>query len=269
MACMHAVAARDVRVLLDVAAAIEYDPRRSTFGHEGLTALCELVEADWVTYTECSRGAARHTIKSEVETRPFVGHNDEQEAIFWAHFHEYALARAPVPKDGVLLIGEAGPDRAWRRTRFYNEWCREVHIEPQAKVRLSTVGAPVGRYLMFDLADDAGRSFGERERTLLTLIRPAFVRPIASAETMRERHRALGLTLRELEVLGFVRDGLTNGEIATELFVSVGTIRSHLEHAFAKIGAHTRTEAIARLGEIGRPSWAGHSRARRRNQSVG
>ena len=208
---MHGVATRDVRALLDVAIAIEYDPRRSTFAHEGLTALCELVEADWVTYTEWPRGA-RHTVKSEVETRPFVGHNDEQEAIFWALHHEYALVRAPAPEDGVLLIGDVATDRAWRRTAFYNEWCREVHIEPQAKVFLSAVGSPVGRSLIFDLADDAGRSFGHRERTLLRLIRPAFVRPIALAETVRERHRALGLTPRELEVLGLVRDGMTNSE---------------------------------------------------------
>ena len=107
-----------------------------------------------------------------------------------------------------------------------------------------------------DLADDAGRSFGERERTILKLIRPSFVRPIAHAETVQERQRALGLTARELEVLGYVRDGLTNGEIASKLFISPGTVRSHLEHAFAKIGAHTRTEAVARLDEIGRPPGA-------------
>jgi DNA-binding CsgD family transcriptional regulator len=65
------------------------------------------------------------------------------------------------------------------------------------------------------------------------------------------RQRALGLTPRELEVLGFVREGMTNGEIATQLFVSPATVRSHLESAFAKIGAHTRTEAIARLSETG------------------
>jgi DNA-binding NarL/FixJ family response regulator len=105
--------------------------------------------------------------------------------------------------------------------------------------------------VMIDLADDAQRTFGRRERTLLKLIRPSFLLPLARIEAARQRHRALGLTARELEVLGRVRDGLTNGEIAAELFVSPTTIRTHLENAFAKIGAHTRTEAIARLGTIG------------------
>jgi DNA-binding CsgD family transcriptional regulator len=134
---------------------------------------------------------------------------------------------------------------------LYTEWCREVHVEPQAKVSLTPAGSSVSRSLMIDLADDTRRCFGHRERTLLALVRPAFLRPIAQAEAARARHRALGLTPRELEVLGLVRDGLTNGEIATALVVSPGTIRTHLENAFAKVGAHTRTEAIARLGEIG------------------
>jgi DNA-binding CsgD family transcriptional regulator len=110
---------------------------------------------------------------------------------------------------------------------------------------------------MFDLADDALRPFGERERTLLKLIRPLFMRPIAVFEAVKQRHCALRLTARELEVLELVRLGLTNGEIAAELFLSPATVRTHLEHAFAKIGVHTRTGAIARLAEISRTGGGG------------
>jgi DNA-binding CsgD family transcriptional regulator len=39
-------------------------------------------------------------------------------------------------------------------------------------------------------------------------------------------------------------------EIATKLFVSSTTVRSHLENAFAKLGAHTRTEAVAHLARL-------------------
>jgi DNA-binding CsgD family transcriptional regulator len=46
---------------------------------------------------------------------------------------------------------------------------------------------------------------------------------------------------------------MTNGEIATKLFISPPTIRTHLENAFAKLSAHTRTEAIARLDAISAP----------------
>jgi DNA-binding CsgD family transcriptional regulator len=65
------------------------------------------------------------------------------------------------------------------------------------------------------------------------------------ADAVRRRQRAAGLTARELEVLAVVREGRTNGEAAAQLFVSESTVRKHLEHASAKLGAHTRAEAVA------------------------
>jgi DNA-binding CsgD family transcriptional regulator len=246
---MQAVSVREARALLDVAAGIEYDPQRG-FAPEALSALCELLGADWVTYCERPRGPLTgFTVTVEVGTRPYHGHTDALEASLYAHHDEFALGLAPAPDGGVVLTADVTTERAWRSTTLYNEWCREAHIEPQAKAVLAPRGSPILRALMIDLADDAGRSFGHRERMLLELIQPAFARPIALSEATKERHRALGLTPRELEVLGCVRDGMTNGEIAAKLFVSAGTIRTHLENAFAKLGAHTRTEAIARLGE--------------------
>jgi hypothetical protein len=88
---MHAVAARDVRVLLEAAAAIEYDPRCSAFAPEGLTALCELLEADWASYCERPIASLRLTVDIEVGTRPFTGHTDALHAIYIAHRHEFPL----------------------------------------------------------------------------------------------------------------------------------------------------------------------------------
>jgi DNA-binding CsgD family transcriptional regulator len=251
---MNAVSVGDARALLAVAGAVEYDVRAGAFTPECLTALLELLGADWVTYSEGPLGAGRPSaVKCEVETRPFAGHHPELEATFNRLFHEYTLGYRPAPECGVVLIGDVTTKRAWHRTGVYNEWCRVVHLEPQAKLGLTPPGSAFGRGLIFDLADDAGRTFGERERTILTLIRPSFMRPILSAQALRARHCALGLTARELEVLDLVRSGMTNREIAGSLVVSPTTVRSHLEHAFAKLGAHTRTEAIARLGELRAP----------------
>lgn len=53
------------------------------------------------------------------------------------------------------------------------------------------------------------------------------------------------LTKREQAVLALLSAGLNNSEIATKLFVSPSTIKSHVSHILAKLGVASRTEAVA------------------------
>jgi len=52
------------------------------------------------------------------------------------------------------------------------------------------------------------------------------------------------LTPREAEVLALIAEGLTNSEIAERLVVSAATVKSHVNHIFAKIGARDRAQAV-------------------------
>ena len=54
------------------------------------------------------------------------------------------------------------------------------------------------------------------------------------------------LSPRELEVVRLASFGLTNGEIASRLSVSVPTVKTHLTHVFAKLAAPDRAAAVAR-----------------------
>jgi ATP/maltotriose-dependent transcriptional regulator MalT len=59
------------------------------------------------------------------------------------------------------------------------------------------------------------------------------------------------LSERELEVLSLLATGKTNSEVAGDLFVSVGTIKSHTGNIYRKLGAKNRAEAITRSRELG------------------
>jgi two-component system, NarL family, response regulator LiaR len=62
---------------------------------------------------------------------------------------------------------------------------------------------------------------------------------------------ALGITVRELEILTLVARGLSNREIAAQLFVSENTVKTHCSRAFDKLGAARRTQAVQRGKELG------------------
>ncbi len=90
------------------------------------------------------------------------------------------------------------------------------------------------------LARERGRPFDSRDRLVLRLLRPH-----VDAALRRLTHRRPAVTPRELEVLGLVRDGLTNAQVARRLGIAEATVAKHLEHVFAHTGARSRTQAVA------------------------
>ena len=74
-----------------------------------------------------------------------------------------------------------------------------------------------------------------------TVLAPA----VAARLVNRLSSPAPTLTARELDVLDAVAGGATNKEIAKHLFVSEATVKTHLVHINEKLGATSRTEAVA------------------------
>lgn len=75
--------------------------------------------------------------------------------------------------------------------------------------------------------------------------------PAAAFAPNTARQQSLGITARELEILNLVARGLSNREIATQLFVSENTVKTHCSRAFDKLGAARRTQAVQRGKEFG------------------
>jgi LuxR family maltose regulon positive regulatory protein len=55
---------------------------------------------------------------------------------------------------------------------------------------------------------------------------------------------------REHEILRLVAAGKSNGQIAADLFVTVGTVKTHLNNLYRKLDAHSRTQALARARDL-------------------
>jgi DNA-binding NarL/FixJ family response regulator len=81
--------------------------------------------------------------------------------------------------------------------------------------------------------------------TLLKHQQDRRARPVEAARRPSE------LTSREHQVLELLATGLNNREIAGQLGVTYATIRTHVRNLLAKIGAHSRLQAVARAGEHG------------------
>jgi DNA-binding NarL/FixJ family response regulator len=71
------------------------------------------------------------------------------------------------------------------------------------------------------------------------------------AAPLRDASELDDLTEREREVLVLVARGMTNGDIAAHLFLSEGTVKTHVKRIFAKLNLHDRTQAVILAYEVG------------------
>jgi DNA-binding CsgD family transcriptional regulator len=87
-----------------------------------------------------------------------------------------------------------------------------------------------------------------RERVVVKEVPVSSTEPFVPDERKRDD---LGITRRELEILGLVAQGMSNREIAGQLFVSENTVKTHCSRAFDKLGAKRRTQAVQLGKELG------------------
>jgi two-component system response regulator DesR len=106
-------------------------------------------------------------------------------------------------------------------------------------------GGPLRRALR--AGADAAVEVGQVETGLALAVRAACAGLVVVPEAMRERLEPPALSPREREVLALAAEGSTTGEIATQLTVSMGTVKRHLSSCFAKLGVENRSEALALL----------------------
>ncbi|MFI6741183.1 response regulator [Nonomuraea sp. NPDC050451] len=106
---------------------------------------------------------------------------------------------------------------------------------------LPAIEAGATGYLLKDTARD------ELVRAVRTAARgEAVLSPSVATRLLGQvRAPADPLSARELEVLQLIADGATNREVATRLFISEATVKSHVLHIYTKLGVNDRAAAVA------------------------
>ncbi|GGB24082.1 DNA-binding response regulator [Flexivirga endophytica] len=112
---------------------------------------------------------------------------------------------------------------------------------------LRAVEAGASGYLLKDAPPDDLVDAVHRAARGETVLAPV----VADRLLARLRSPRPTLSGRELEVLRQVALGRPNREVAKELFLSEATVKTHLVHVFEKLGADSRTGAVARARELG------------------
>lgn len=157
----------------------------------------------------------------------------------WLVFDEHGTILRAMPAALVCLRACLGA--AASTTRVCGEW--------MAEMRRRHRGAPA-----------SALKYRAGERTITCHVAPIracpgeysayFVEHTAQPNPL-EPLLAAGLTPREAEVLRWVTEGKTNGEVGVILGISELTAKKHMENIFHKLGVTTRTAAVSRALELG------------------
>jgi DNA-binding CsgD family transcriptional regulator len=211
-----------------------------------LGRLKQLIAADGIGYQESDHAA--NCVTFFVETPEVSLAPSTYELLGSLIRHDPLRERLHRSEHGAVRLSDFLSVRAVEQNPFWAEALRSYGPYGGPYHLRLWLKAPEGRGRMIGFVRPK-RDFSARDRTLLELLRPHLSRLRVNAELRRlavlEAPDGLELTPRELEVVRWVARGKTNAEIAALLFISLGTVRRHMDNVFSKLGVHTRTAAVA------------------------
>ncbi len=136
--------------------------------------------------------------------------------------------------DGVSTTRALIEDQPRRRVLIVTTYDSDADI-------LRAIEAGACGYLLKDSEADALAAAVVAAARGETVLAP----PVADRLVSRLQAPRNEPTARELDVLVLAADGLSNRQIARQLFVSEATVKTHLVHLFTKLGVESRTAAVA------------------------
>ncbi len=154
-----------------------------------------------------------------------------------------AYGAAPVLGDEELQFESDGSLSAW------GAFVDALGVVSNLVLLLRRSNRPIGNVLLARMTGQERFDAAERERVLRLqpVIEAGFALAYAQL-AIDERVRGLfagKLTAREVEITGLVGEGATNQAVADQLGVSLATVKTHLYHAYDKLGVTSRGELVA------------------------
>jgi len=256
---MERLGQRDLEASLDYLRGLYAEGDPESLKRHVLRTVASLVPSELTTYNELDLRTSENVWEWAPTPSGFAGlaesfarHMDENPCV--AHYRRTGDGRATKISDFLT-------QRELRGLGYYSEYLRKVGLE----YRISIVVPKPPRSAVALALGRSGRDFSERDRLVLDLLRPHLAQAHDNALALerlreasdrprpdetplsRESLRPLGLTDRETDILLAIARGQTNKQIAAGLYVSPFTVKTHLQRVYRKLGAGSRTEAVARV----------------------
>jgi DNA-binding CsgD family transcriptional regulator len=208
-----------------------------------LGELLRLFRADAVYFLRLDVERREIPLYQECGEHADVAEEDSLTGVFWSNYWSAPFCSYP-DRTGdlgrVTTESDFGTLAALRRTEMWSEYFRRYGVHREMMVCLPS---PPRRTLRLLLTRGPGSGFSERDRGLLTLLRPHLD---ARYRRWQRARRPATLTPRQRELLALVAAGRTNGQIARHLCIAEGTVRTHLENIFERLQVNSRAAAVVR-----------------------
>jgi DNA-binding CsgD family transcriptional regulator len=253
MARRMSISTTDLRRLCAVTDEAHWAECAQGVPHTLLQALNGIVPCDEITYQVSAPVRRQFLYLQDLDGTACCYEQDQArfEEFFWPTFWSSLVCSYPQQsgdKTGVHGVSDFLTNAEFGASAI-GELFRVQNSRYNLLVPLSFDGETDYRIELWRAAGD----FSDRERMLMTLLRPYLAELDRAHRAHRPQAPGSALTSRQTEVLTCVAEGLTNRQVARRLSISEGTVRRHLEDIYQRLDVASRTAAAAFVTAGARP----------------
>ena len=245
---------RDLRTLAEIVSQERPDLPEVGLPYSLLTDLASQIACDYLLFQGYDSAKEDYWFGQELDHGSPKTNDTLDEGlrqVFWKQYYWPCQPCSYPDRTGDLRSIYMTPDfysvRQWHSTGMYCDVMRPQGTEHTLYMCLPEPPGPdagPGRTVRLFLLRGPGSDFTERDRAILTLLRPHLHQAYLDAE--RRRSPVPDLTPRQWELMRLIAAGRTNIQIARQLGLSEGTVRTHLENIYGRLDVSNRTAAVMR-----------------------